>query len=227
VSGTLGVSRVNVRRLINDLPASGSPMIGDERLTAIINSVYAQVGAILGFADTWTTSAIALVAGQREYTLPGSEYQNVSMLRRTEDGLILAKRSMIEIEARYQSTAAHPGNPVDYTLYEDGSGNMMARLYPTPDLSSASHLDVFSSVSVTPLSLPSDVIAFSRLGVQAVELLSAADCIMGIDPELMATKHISPALAQQMIQRGTMMLDTEKERRSQFRRQDTVRRMRF
>lgn len=225
MSGTLGVSRVVVRRLINDLPVGGDPMVGDERLTAIISSVSAQVGAILGLADTWTTSAVTLVPGQREYALPGSQYQGISIVRRTEDGRILSKRSMLELESRYQNTDAFAGLPTEYTLYEDATGTARIRIYPTP--TTAGHLDTFTTVSATALSAPGDSIPYSRLGVQAVELLSAADCILGLDEETMAKKHVTPALAQRLTERGMMMLDMEKERRAQFRRQDTVRRVRY
>lgn len=228
MSTTLAACRINVRRLMNDLPVGGATAVDDERLTAILNSIIAELGSTLGFSDTWTLSAVVLVSGTREYSLPGTDYQNISIIRRTEDGVILRSRPVLEIESMYQSTAAIPGDPTDYAIYESSTpGTAKIRLYPTPNLANAQHLDTFGTTASAVLTLPSDVVPFTRLGVQAVELLAAADCVAGMSTSLMEERHINGNLAVVMKDRGDRLVSLEASRQNALVRQDYVTRVRY
>lgn len=221
MSGTLAASKINIRRLMRDLPVgSSSPKIPDETLVATINSWLLQVTSTLSFADTWSSGAIALVAGTRVYQLSGTDYQTLAMLRRHTDGVVLEPVGEKQLQQYYQNNPNASGSPNRFALYETSDEKLNVDLYPTPDVAAVSanaSLDAFLSTTVTPLSLGTDVIGLSPLGVNALELLVAGECLAETNPPLSAV----------MTKRGEDMLTTEKERRTQFRRQDTVVRGRF
>ena len=226
MSGTVAASRLNISKLMRDLPVGNDRLVNPDSVIASLDSWYAQVGAIFGYADTWTTAAVTLVSGTLEYALPTAQYQTVSIIRRTDDGRILQKRSMEDLESLRQSSVAQSGSPTDYTLYEDASQIAKIRLFPTPDGTNPS-LDMYASTSTTVISSDSDTLGLSRDGLNALELLVAAELLAGCDPDKLKARGISPGLSQALQARGQMMMDTEKERRAQFRRTDRVRRVRY
>lgn len=223
MSGTLGTSRNRVRVLIHDT-LTGNLAVSDERLNQMIDSANLQVGNVLGYSDTWLTSAVTLVAGTTEYSFTAGEYQTLTILRRASDKRMLRKQTMRDLEALRDGAATDTrGSVTDYALYETTGQLIKLRVYPTP--SAADTLDAFVSTTVTALSADSDAIPHSRGGVQALEYMVAAECVGSMTPEDLMDRHLSPATAAIYAKRSADLLAMEKERRTSERRLDAPRRV--
>lgn len=231
MSGTLLASKVNIRRLMRDFPVgSTTPAVPDETLIATINSWLLQLNAIFSLPDTWVSSAVSLVAGTRTYQLASTDYQTLAILRRSTDGVVLYKHNEDYIQQCYQNNPAKSGNPSDFALYEGTDEKLNIDLYPTPDgaaVAKNATLDAFLSTTVAALTKDTDTIAFPPTAIAALELLVAGECVMGFDQKTLEQKRLAPTMGMVLSKRGQMMLDTEKERRTQFQRTDEIRRVRF
>jgi hypothetical protein len=223
MSGTLGTSRNRVRVLIHDT-LTGNLVVSEERLTAMIDSACLRTGNILGYSDTWLTAAVTLTAGIVEYSFTAGEYQTLTILRRSDDRVILRKNTTEELESlRAGSTQNAVGRVTDFALYEAVGPLIKVRVYPVPD-ATAGTLDAFVSSTVSALAADSDVIPFARGGVASIEYLVAAECIASMTPQDQIDRHISAETANFYRAKADEFLDMEKERRTSQRRTDSIRR---
>jgi hypothetical protein len=215
----------SIRSLTNDLTAA-SYAVSDARYLTLIRNAAGDLSTLLGTSDTWTSAAITLVPGTTEYTFPNSDYQTLTIVRRTDDRVILNKVGWEELEGLRQGGSVPYGKPTAYALYETSAQVLTMRVDRTP--TEAGTLDIFFSTMATDATATSDSIAYlPRLARRALEYLVAADAVAGFTEDQLVYVKLDRSFADVLYKRGQQFVTLEKERRSSQRRTDHIQRVRY
>jgi hypothetical protein len=222
VSGTRGASRLVVRQLLGDL-RDGDFAASNERINALLDQNTQRASEQLGYSDTWTTSFATLSAGNPDGTGASNSYQAVAILKRQSDGVILEKVSWDQLESLRQVATVSTGAPVKYAVREGSGQSFLFRVYPNPDATYV--LDAFLQSIQGALTTDASVIGFGRSGVQAVELMTAADVVGSLSADMLSKLHLSVAAAGPFAARGKQALSAEDARQTSLRRTDSIARV--
>lgn len=223
MSGTMAVSRMNVRFLLKDTGMS-NPALHDFEIENYIRASADRLGNTLMLAEAWTNNAITLVAGTSDYTLSSSfEYASIVALRLDSQGWLLKRRSLDEVEFAREGPTETRGDPDEFYLWEDSSNLVNVRVFPTPWQSDT--IDVFRSVLPTATTTEATVLPFSAPMLRVVEREAALNGLLSMPQQDRDRLRINVEVAPQWkdeIEKGIRM---EQQRLWRLRRQGYVARV--
>lgn len=202
-----------IRELIGDV-TSGDFAVSVPALRQMIKASLQIAGAKLGLSNAWVPSAVTLATGTSDYILPsGAQISNLLGLFRNTDGIELEYRSLSTIMAGRHGTVAPTGPPEAYTAWEDASQLANIRLDKNPAAANNGQtLNAFRSVLPAELSSDSTSIPLSRVGLAAIEMMTAASALATMTENGVAKLGRSKDVVPLWNQQGMVALEAEASR---------------
>lgn len=212
MSATLAATRSNVKRIIGDVTPS-NPAAGDDQYDRAIEGNMHFIGNQVGMGQAWVTSAITLVSGTYDYTLPGSvEYAQILDLRLVSQGWMLTRVTLEQMELLRRGPAANQsqGDPTRYALWEDASQGVNVRLWQQPN--KIDTIDLLRSVIPAVLSTETSSIPFSMSLLRVLERFAAVEIVSGMTDESLAIAKKTRGVISVWEKMAERMLVKEQER---------------
>lgn len=187
MSKTLVALRDDIRTRLNDTNP-GDFCFSNDRVDRVVETQLQSIGQDLYGSQVWALSAVTLVVGTTDYTLPAAEYDAFIVIKRHSDGYLLAKTTAVDIYRMRQGAGSGGGKPSAYAILEGDLGARTLLLDIAP--LEADSIDILRSVEDADLTpTDADVIDLTRSGLRALELYSAAE-LLGTATDEQLTKLV-------------------------------------
>lgn len=212
MSKTLLALRDDIRTRLNDTNPADYCFSSD-RLDRMVETHLQTIGQELFGAQVWALSAVTLVAGTTDYTLPALEYGQFLILKRHSDGYPMTKTTAVDIYRVRHNAGTGGGKPSAYAILEGdlGARTLLLDVAPTE----ADSIDILRSVEDSDLTpADTDVIDLPRVALRALELFVAAEALGTATEEQLGKLVLDRGVARMWSALAQKAVAGEKERQA-------------